>query len=182
MSQPKGAKKKGHFTSYSVGVAAEAIAAAQFARCGISVAVQYGANQPEYDLLVKLGEQLMAISVKGSQNGGWGLTQGFLTRKKQDYHNAIDKWLDRHEKTTVCCFVQFKGAENLSDMPRCYLATPREVADVMKAVAKGVGGTTLYEHHLWTSRAKGAGTIEKIPAHWKLTRERALELLSTVNQ
>lgn len=39
-------------TSRNVGVATEAIAAAQFARCGFDVSVQYGANQPEYDLIV----------------------------------------------------------------------------------------------------------------------------------
>ena len=37
------------FSSFHVGVAAEAIAAALFARCGMDVSVQYGANQPEYE-------------------------------------------------------------------------------------------------------------------------------------
>jgi hypothetical protein len=62
-------------TSRNVGVAAEAIAAAQFARCGFDVSVQYGANQPEYDLIVARGDALLKVSVKGSQDGGWGLTQ-----------------------------------------------------------------------------------------------------------
>jgi hypothetical protein len=35
--------------------AAEAFAAAQFARFGYDVSVQRGANQPEYDLLVTEG-------------------------------------------------------------------------------------------------------------------------------
>ena len=38
--------KKGAFGSWHVAVAAEAIAAAQFARCGVDVSVQYGANHP----------------------------------------------------------------------------------------------------------------------------------------
>ena len=38
-------------SSWHVGIAAEAFAAAQFARFGIDVSVQYGANQPEYDLI-----------------------------------------------------------------------------------------------------------------------------------
>ena len=38
-------------TPRNVAVAAEAFAAAQFARLGFDVSVQYGANQPEYDLL-----------------------------------------------------------------------------------------------------------------------------------
>ena len=37
---------------WHVATAAEAIAAGKFARCGWDVSVKYGANQPEYDLLV----------------------------------------------------------------------------------------------------------------------------------
>jgi hypothetical protein len=36
--------------------AAEAIAAALFARSGCDVSVQYGANQPEYDFMVAKGK------------------------------------------------------------------------------------------------------------------------------
>ena len=50
-------------SSWHVGVAAEAIAAAQFARCGYDVSVQYGANQPEYDLISVHGDQILKISV-----------------------------------------------------------------------------------------------------------------------
>jgi hypothetical protein len=39
-------------SSWHVATAAEAIAAAQFARLGFNVSVQYGANQPEYDLMI----------------------------------------------------------------------------------------------------------------------------------
>ena len=45
------------------------VAAAQFARLGFDVSVQYGENQPEYDLIVARGELLLKISVKGSQDG-----------------------------------------------------------------------------------------------------------------
>ena len=62
----------------NISVAAEAIAAAQFARCGFDVSVQYGANQPEYDLIIANGDALLKVSVKGSQDGGWGLTQSLL--------------------------------------------------------------------------------------------------------
>ncbi len=105
-------KPKNHFTSWHVGVAAEAIAAAQFARCGINVSVQYGADQPEYDLMIKQDDLMMAVSVKGSQDGSWGLTQGFLTKGKRDYHAAIDKWVAKHGKKTVMCSVQFRGRKS----------------------------------------------------------------------
>lgn len=77
-------------SAWHVGVAAEAIAAAQFARCGYDVSVQYGANQPEHDLIVAKGDRLLKVSVKGSQDGSWGLTQSYLRRA--DYHAAVDLW------------------------------------------------------------------------------------------
>ena len=58
------------FTSWHVGVAAEAFAAAQLARCGFDVSVQSGANQPEYDLIVTRGDALIKVSVKGSKPSG----------------------------------------------------------------------------------------------------------------
>jgi hypothetical protein len=41
--------------SYHVGIAADAIMAWQFARLGYGVDVQYGGNQPGYDLIVGWG-------------------------------------------------------------------------------------------------------------------------------
>lgn len=55
---------------WHVAVAAEAVAASLFARCGLDVSVQYGANQPEYDLIVASGEKLLKVSVKGT-TGSW---------------------------------------------------------------------------------------------------------------
>ena len=103
-------------TSWQVATAAEAFAAAQFARCGWDVSVQYGANQPEYDLV------------------------------------AVDA------------------------LPRMYLATPSEIASWLKVAAAGRGDTILYEEHVWTNRAKAAGTIDRIPAAWKFTQERLSEI------
>ncbi len=53
--------------------------AAQFALCGFDVSVQYGANQPEYDLMSSQKEiELLKVSVKDSQDGSWGLTQSHM--------------------------------------------------------------------------------------------------------
>jgi hypothetical protein len=60
-------------TNWHVATAAEAIAAAQFARLGFDVAIQYGANQPQYDLMVASDTQMLKMSVKGSSDGAWGL-------------------------------------------------------------------------------------------------------------
>jgi hypothetical protein len=157
-------------TSWHVGVAAEAFAAAQFARFRYDVSVQYGANQPEYDLIAVSGEKMLKISVKGSQDGGWGLTQSY--KKGCDYHEAIQKWLKSHHKKTIFCLVQFKGTEDC-EMPRMYLASPAEIADVMNTSAGGRGDTILYEYHKWGPRAAGSGTVDRIPDGWKFTAERA---------
>lgn len=163
-------------TSWHVGVAAEAFAAAQFARFRYDVSVQYGANQPEYDLIAVSGEKMLKISVKGSQDGGWGLTQSY--KKGCDYHEAIQKWLNSHHKKTIFCLVQFKGVEDY-EMPRMYLASPEEIADIMNASAGGRGETVLREYHQWGPRAAGSGTVDRIPDEWKFTAERAKYMFET---
>ena len=165
------------FTPWHVGVAAEAAVASLFARYGYDVSVQYGANQPEYDLIVSSGEGLLKVSVKGSQDGSWGLCQSYLQKGSADYHGAIDRWLQRHQRRTVLCFVQYRDLPPDS-MPRIYLASAPEVAQRLRETAKGRGDTILYERHVWGQRARGAGTIEEIPAAWRFSRERLEELFS----
>jgi Holliday junction resolvase-like predicted endonuclease len=116
-------------SSWHIGIAAEAFAAGLFARHGYKVSVQYGANQPEYDLLVEKDDGFMKVSVKGSQDGSWGLTQSF--KKDRTYGEAADIWLQRHGKKTILCLVQFYKTE-MTEMPRVYLATPMEIADILK--------------------------------------------------
>ena len=89
-------------SSWHVGVAAEAFVAALFARYGYDVSVQYGANQPEYDLIAVAGDKMLKISVKGSQGGGWGLTQSY--KKDCNDHEAIAKWLAGHHKSMDLSF------------------------------------------------------------------------------
>ena len=163
-------------SSWHIGVAGEAFAAAQFARCGIDVSVQYGANQPEYDLIATKGDKMLKVSVKGSQDGGWGLTQKY--KKGCDYHEAINKWLDAHGKKTIICLVQF---QNVSDdqLPRMYLATPSEIAQALHDSRAGLGETVLRECHEWGERASAAGTIDKLPEEWRFTKERAKRLFDT---
>src|SRR5262249_50592387 len=104
----------------------------------------------------------------------WGLTQSYL--KKADYHAAVDIWVNRHKPRTILCFMQFKDT-SVDQMPRIYLATPRDVADRLKATAKGRGDTILYENHSWGSKAFGAGSIETIPESWKFSSTRIERLL-----
>jgi hypothetical protein len=169
-------------SSYHISVAAEAIAAGQFARCGFDVSVQYGADQPEYDLVIAKGHHLLKVSVKGSQDFGWGLTQSYLKKataqsgKKADYYGAIDMWLGKHSGRTVFCFVQFGGVA-IDQLPRLYLATPVEVAQRLRETSKGRGDSVLHERWEWKKRAHAAGTVEAIPDHWKFSEKRIVELM-----
>ncbi len=160
-------------TSWQVATAAEAFAAAQFARCGWDVSVQYGANQPEYDLIASDGDRVLKVSVKGSKDGSWGLTQSFISNA--NYHAAADLWLKRHSSRTVLCLVQFKNVP-ITQLPRMYLATPFQIADWLKRAANGRGDTILHEYHLWSHRAKAAGALDTIPDTWLFTESRLNEI------
>ena len=135
--------------------------------------MQYGANQPEYDLIAVSGDKMLKISVKGSQDGSWGLTQSF--KKGHTYHEAVEEWLSRHHKKTIFCLVQFKNVDD-SQLPRMYLASPEEIAEVLCKEAAGRGDTILYEHHEWGPTAKAYGTVDKLPESWRFTKERAEEM------
>ena len=160
-------------TSWHVGVAAEAFAAAQFARLTYDVSVQYGANQPEYDLIAVNGDRMLKISVKGSKDGSWGLTQKY--KSGRTYQEAAQEWLSRHHKKTIFCLVQFKNTGDFQ-MPRMYLASPQEIAEVLCNEAGGRGDTILYENHVWGPTAAAYGTVDKLPDEWLFTEARAKEM------
>ena len=117
----------------------------------------------------------MKVSVKGSKDGAWGLTQSFL--KRADYHNAIDQWLMRHGKGTIMCFVQFYNTD-VTQMPRVFLATPSEVAAHLKGTRRSHGDTVLYERHEWR-KGIAKGTVDKLPGTWRFSVERVETLLNT---
>jgi hypothetical protein len=169
--------------SCQITVAAEGIAAAQFARCGFDVSVQHGADKPKYNLVVAKADNLLKISVRGSQDGLWNIAQPFLKRAtelsgmKADYHGAIDLWLDHHGSRTVCCLVQFQAVA-IDQLPRIYLASPKEIAQRLRGAAKGRGDTILYEECEWVYPDEEAGTPEKLPTGWRFSLERIEELLA----
>jgi len=160
-------------SSWHIGIAGEAAAAALFARHGYNISVQYGANQPDYDLLVEKDNNILKISVKGSQTGSWGLIQSY--KKGRTYIEAADAWASNQGTKTVFCLVQYKDVDAMS-MPRVYLALPDEIAEALKKERKGNGDSILYENHTWQS-GLGAGTTDKLPEHWKFSAERIDKLL-----
>lgn len=170
-------------TSWQVTVGAEGIAAAQFARCGFDVSVQFGPNRPWYDLVVAKAGNLLKVSVKGSDDGRWALTETFLKRaadlkgKQANYKGAIDLWLDHHGSRSVCCLVQFKDV-SIGELPRIYLASPHEVAQKLRETAERLGNSSLHERYEWTSATDGSETIETLPPGWFFSEERVQELLA----
>jgi hypothetical protein len=80
------------------------------------------------------------VSVKGGQHGSWGVCQSQLKKGSADYHDAIDRWLERHKPRTVLCLVQFRSVDAV-EMPRVCLATPKEIAERLHATAKRRGDT-----------------------------------------
>ncbi|MEK8034914.1 hypothetical protein AACH06_29210 [Ideonella sp. DXS29W] len=160
---------------FHVGVAAEAFAAGLFARAGFDVSVQYGANQPEYDLLVSRDDRFLKVSVKGSQSGGWGLVQSH--KKGRGYAEAIEHWAEQQSQGVVYCLVQFQGVE-LDQCPRVYLATVSEVAEALKRSRANAGSTRLREQWAY-KRGIAAGAEEAIPNAWKFSEARVSQMLQS---
>jgi hypothetical protein len=154
--------------SYQVSVAAESHMASQLSQAGYDVSVQYGANQPGYDLVAVKPGRTLQVSVKGSQDGAWGLTQKHKDGK--NYHQAADAWLERHDTNLVFAFVQFHGV-TVGAMPRTYVARASEVAKHLKSLKRGGGDTRFEEEHVWKS-GRVKGLTDRIPDTWRFSQER----------
>jgi len=159
---------------YHVKIAAEAFAAGLLAQTGCDVLVQYGADQPEYDLVASKRRRSIRISVKGSQDGAWGFVQSY--KSGASYHEAIERWAADHGSGLVYCFVQFDGVK-VGECPRVYLATVREIARHLKAARGGRGTTVMHEQHTYT-RGVGVGRTDAVPNKWRFTAARLNELLT----
>ncbi|MGG1486951.1 hypothetical protein ABEI56_23295 [Peribacillus castrilensis] len=161
--------------SHQCSVAAESFTATLFAWAGYDISVQYGADQPEYDLVAVCGEKMVKVSVKGSQDGGWGLTQSY--KKDRTYSEAIDFWVNKHKGRTIVSLVQFKGVDiEEGEMPRVYLATPQEIGEYMKQSRGGNGYTVAREFHKYQSGI-ATGHIDQIPSMWKFSKQRIDQLI-----
>lgn len=167
--------------SWPITIGSEGIAAAQFARCGFDVLVQASRDKPWYDLVVTRAGNLLKVSVKASENGGWELTSGFTRRVAQptgmrtDCRSMVEMWRAGYGSRTVCCLVQFEGVA-ITQMPRIYLASPDEIAVAMHNTAERTGRCTLLEHYEWNGR-DGERNLEVLPAEWNFSPARVQQLL-----
>ena len=171
---------------WQVTVGAEGIAAAQFARCGFDVSVQSGRDKPSYDLVVAKSGNLLKVSVKGSDDGSWALTQPYLKRvtdlygRRANLLGAIDQWRDHLGSRAICCLVQFQDA-SIDELPRIYLASPHEVAQKLKETVERLGISTLFERYEWTPGGEGSPATEALPSTWAFSESRIEELLRETN-
>jgi Holliday junction resolvase-like predicted endonuclease len=159
-------------TSRQCEIAAESFAACLLARAGYDVLVQYGANQPHYDLVANKGKRFLPISVKGSQDGGWMLAVRYK-EENSNYHDAIDKWLASQREDTIFLFVQFINIP-IGSAPRAYIALPQEIAAHMKTQCHGRGHGALQEDY--QRDHPNSKYDHQIPKDWEFTQERIDEL------
>lgn len=153
-------------------IAAESYAACLLAQAGYDVLIQYGANQPHYDLVAEKGERFLPISVKGNQSGGWMLAVKYKNNRTT-YHEAIDVWLAAQRPDVIFVFVQFFGV-TLGDPPRAYIAKPNEIASYMKTQRDGQGYGSLQED---IRRIRtGSKYSHHIPAEWRFSQARLDEI------
>ena len=149
-------------------IAAESYAASLLARSGYDVLVQYGANQPQYDLVAVKGERMLKVSVKGSQDGGWMLAVRYK-EKGVDYHGAIERWLKAQQADVVFVFVQFVKVP-FGEAPRAYLARPPAIAKHLKTQCAGRGYGALQEEI--RREVPGSKYDHRIPAAWRFSEAR----------
>jgi hypothetical protein len=160
---------------FHVAVAAEAFAAGLFAQAGCDVSVQYGANQPEYDLIASRDDRFLKISVKGSQDGGWGLIQ---SHKKQgvSYAEAAAGWATAQSQKVIYCLVQFQG-KPIGSCPDVFLASVEEIATQLKSSRNGHGNTILYVDYTY-KKGIASGSRDLLPQYWKFSTERLRQLFA----
>jgi hypothetical protein len=125
---------------------------------------------------------MLKISVKGSADGGWNLSQSgahsdLSTANRANSHDAADLWLAGHKAGTAICLVQLKDIAD-DALPRAYLAWPLEVAVKLKAASGGCGDTILWENFTHGPDGPGGRTVEHLLDEWKMTRERVEGLMN----
>jgi Holliday junction resolvase-like predicted endonuclease len=155
--------------SYHVGIAAEGFAAGFLAHAGYEVLVQYGANQPEYDLVARKEKRTLTVSVKGTQENGWGLTHSYL--KQANYFQAIDDWLANQKSVDIFMLVSVYQVA-AGQIPNLWVARPREIAEHLKRCRGGKGNTTLFIDSGTYVRGIAKGVRDEIPESWRFSQSR----------
>jgi hypothetical protein len=158
---------------YHIKIAAEAFAAGLLAHAGYDVLIQYGANQPDYDLSITKLNHLARISVKGTQLPGWLLASSYV--REANYIRAADEWLQAQGDSLIFFLVSFYEVP-LGKCPDCFVATAQEIAQQLKRQRGGLGHGALALNKQ-RMRGAGAGTTDSIPETWQFSAKRLKELV-----
>ena len=104
-------------TPHQVSVAAEAYAACLLAQCGFNISVQYGANQPEYDLLVERQPPFEIKQHLKTQNNGKGHLA--LAEDHLKYHPKAkrDDKIPSHWKFSEERVNELIGTQSITSVP-----------------------------------------------------------------
>lgn len=153
-------------------IAAESYTACLLAQAGYDVLVQYGANQPNYDLVAVKDKRMLPISVKGSQDGGWMLAVRYK-EKGVTYNEAIDRWLAAQRDDVIFFFVQFSTV-SVGGVPRVYVARPVAIGEQLKSQRNGEGYGALQEDRL--RHSPKSSFTERLPGGWSFSAQRIDEI------
>jgi len=159
--------KTKNMNKHQVSVAAESFATASFARGGYDVFVQYGPNQPGYDLLVSNKRKVLHVSVKGSMDPkGWIIS----TKKKgKSYKESLNEWYENN-KDFLFYLVLFKNNE-ITSMPEMYLTSTKELYNHLSKGFFGSISLTLYCDYC-PRQGKNKGKAQSLPSDWIVSRKR----------
>lgn len=175
MSTPSSPMRK--LSNSQITVAAESFVAAQFALCGFDVLEQASRARFHFDLGVARSDGMMKVTVHASFNGFWDLLDRYLelpqrkTITANDYHGAIDEWLEQRSARVLCCLVEFDST-NLNVMPRIYLASGQEVAEILHEKIDGLACAELGVEGLDVVHR-----LQTLPPSWRFSQARIAELM-----
>lgn len=153
-----------NISSRQMSVAAESIAAAQFALNGFDVLEHAGQARFAHDLVVAKSGGMLKLTVHASFGGFQNIIDAHLDREldtdvRTASHRAVEAWLRNHRTDALCCLVQF-DSEDLSRMPVFYLATAPQFAAL-----------------LHTSIDNQAVATQSLPVEWSFSKSRIAELM-----
>lgn len=153
-----------HVSSRQMSVAAESIAAAQFALNGFDVLEHAGQSRFAHDLVVAKSGGMLKLSIYASFGDFQNIIDSYLDREidtdvRTASHRAIDAWLRHHRSGAFCCLVQFDSTD-LSRMPAFYLAQAPQFAALL---------------HASVDQGEAARTL---PTEWGFSQTRIAELMA----
>lgn len=162
-----------HVTARQFAVAAESIAASQFALNGFDVLEQAGQARFAYELGVANARGMLKVAVYASVGEYWDPLNTYQTSSAKDgFSRAVDLWCKRHGEQVIC-LVHF-DALDLGRMPKIYLASASELAQRLVEIRIERAGSWQLERELGVD---GFVSMHDLPAEWRFSQDRIADLM-----